>query len=95
MLTVFPQQLSIALKSDGTTRNSLFSPHQKVSEYDQEMSQSQTTDQSTHGTVKKRYSKTCLKRPLKIDKTKVLLENGSLMVESIAECSHWSILQYF
>ena len=34
------------------------------------------------------YSKTCLKRPLEIDKTKVLMKNGSLMkVESIAECS--------
>ena len=33
---------------------------------------------------------------LKTDKTKVLMENGSLMeVESIAECSPWSILQYF
>ena len=33
---------------------------------------------------------------LKIDKTKVLVENGSLMkVKSIAECSPWSILQYF
>ena len=33
---------------------------------------------------------------LKIDKTKVLMENGSFMnVESIAECSPWSILQYF
>ena len=33
---------------------------------------------------------------LKIDKTKVLMGNGSLMkVESIAECSPWSILQYF
>ena len=32
---------------------------------------------------------------LKRDKTKVLIENGSLMkVESIAECSPWSILQY-
>ena len=31
----------------------------------------------------------------KIDKTKILMTNGSLMkVESIAECSHWSILQY-
>ena len=30
-----------------------------------------------------------------IDKTKVLMTNGSLMkVESIAECSLWSILQY-
>ena len=34
--------------------------------------------------------------PLKIDKTEVLKENGSLMKdESIAECSPWSILQYF
>ena len=42
------------------------------------------------------YSKVCLKRPLKIDKTKVLKTNGNLMkVESIAECSSWSILQYF
>ena len=33
---------------------------------------------------------------LKIDKTKVLMEIGSLMkVESIAECSPWSILKYF
>ena len=31
----------------------------------------------------------------KIDKTKILMTNGSLMkVESIAECSRWSILQY-
>ena len=31
----------------------------------------------------------------KIDKTKILMTNGSLMkVESIAECSPWSILQY-
>ena len=42
------------------------------------------------------YSKTCLERPLKIDKTKILMTNGNLMkVESIAECSPWSILQYF
>ena len=33
---------------------------------------------------------------LKKDKTKVLMENGSLIkVKSIAECSPWSILQYF
>ena len=33
---------------------------------------------------------------LKIDKTKVLMEIGSFMeVKSIAECSPWSILQYF
>ena len=32
----------------------------------------------------------------KTDKTKVFITNGSLMkVESIAECSPWSILQYF
>ena len=32
----------------------------------------------------------------KIDKLKILMTNGSLMkVESIAECSPWSILQYF
>ena len=32
----------------------------------------------------------------KIDITKILMTNGSLMkVESIAECSPWSILQYF
>ena len=41
------------------------------------------------------YNKTCLKRPLKIDKTKILMTNGNLMkVESIAECSleHSAIL---
>ena len=32
----------------------------------------------------------------KIDKTKILMTDGSLMmVESIAECSLWSILQIF
>ena len=32
----------------------------------------------------------------KIDKTKIWMTNGSLMkVKSIAECSPWSILQYF
>ena len=32
----------------------------------------------------------------KIDKTKILMTDGSLMtVESIAECSRWSILQNF
>ena len=32
----------------------------------------------------------------KIDKKKVLMADGSLMkVKSIAECSPWSILQYF
>ena len=35
-----------------------------------------------------KYSKTCVKPPLKKDKTKSLMTNGSLMkVESIAECS--------
>ena len=34
------------------------------------------------------YSKTCVKWPLKIDKTKILMTNGSLMkVKSVAECS--------
>ena len=43
-----------------------------------------------------KYSETFVKRPLKIDKTRVLMTNGSLMkVESIAQSSHWSILQYF
>ena len=42
------------------------------------------------------YSKICLKRPLKIGKTKVLKTNGSLMkVESIVEFSPWRNLQYF
>ena len=32
----------------------------------------------------------------KIEKTMILMTNGSIMkVESIAECSPWSILQYF
>ena len=40
--------------------------------------------------------KPALSGHLKIDKTKVLMENGSLMkVKSIAECSLCSILQYF
>ena len=50
---------------------------------------------------KRQHSKGILVKPvlsghLKIDKIKVLMESGSLMkVESIAECSPWSILQYF
>ena len=37
---------------------------------------------------KMKYINTCLSGQLKIDKTKVLMESGSLMkVESIAECS--------
>ena len=39
--------------------------------------------------------KPLVKQPLKIDKTRILMKNGSLMkVESIAECSPQSILQY-
>ena len=42
------------------------------------------------------YSETRLNRPLKNRQTKILMTNGSLMkVESIAECSNGSILQYF
>ena len=43
------------------------------------------------------YSKTCLKLPFKNRQNKGFLKtNVSLMnVESIAECSLWSILQYF
>ena len=40
-----------------------------------------------------RYSKTCEKRPLKINKTMILMTNGSLMkVENIAECSEHSAI---
>ena len=43
-----------------------------------------------------KHGKTSLKQPLKIDKTKILMTNGRLMhVKIIAECSPWSILQYF
>ena len=43
-----------------------------------------------------KYSKTCVKRPLKNRQNKDLLANGSLMkVESVAECSLWNILQTF
>ena len=42
------------------------------------------------------YSETCLKQSLKNRQNKILMTSGSLMkVESIAECSHWSILHYF
>ena len=51
---------------------------------------------TVYSTFSSKYSKTCLKRPLKNRQTKILMTNGSLMkVESIAECSPWSILQYF
>ena len=42
------------------------------------------------------YSNTCEKRPLKKDTIHISMTNNSLMmVESISECSPWSILQYF
>ena len=42
------------------------------------------------------YSKICVKRPLKIDKTKILLTYGNLVkIVSIAECVPWSIIHYF
>ena len=48
------------------------------------------------GTNKPFTVKLVLSGHSKIDKTKTLMTNGSLMkVESIAECSPWSILQYF
>ena len=44
--------------------------------------------------VGSQYSKICLKQPLKKDKTKIVITNGSLMmIKSIAECS--PILLYF
>ena len=47
-------------------------------------------------TAESKYSKTCVKRPLKNRQNKILMTNGRLMkVRSIAECSPWSILQYF
>ena len=49
-----------------------------------------------NGAFKNNTVKPVLSGHLKIDKTKVLMENGSLMkIESIAKCSRWSILQYF
>ena len=40
--------------------------------------------------------KTCVKRPVKNRQNKDLNDKCSLMkVKSIAECSPWSILQYF
>ena len=45
---------------------------------------------------KHKYNKTCVKWPIKNRQTMLLITNGSLMkVVSIAECSPWSILQYF
>ena len=58
-------------------------------------------NESTNSTKQKvhvccQYRKTCLKATEKKDKTKILITIGSLMkVERIAECSPWSILQYF
>ena len=54
---------------------------------------SSSTKQTVH--VDCQYSKTCLKQSLQKDKTKILINNGSLMkVKRIAECSLQSILQY-
>ena len=70
----------------------------KISHFNKKYS---SYSESTNSTKQKvhvgcQYSKACLKQPLKKDKTKTLITNGSLMkVEGIAECSLWSILQYF
>ena len=48
------------------------------------------------GLDKKNTVKPVLSGHLKIDKTKILMTDTSLMkVQSVAECSPWSILQYF
>ena len=41
------------------------------------------------------YSKTCLKRTLKTDKTKILMTDGSLIKSKALQNAPWSILQYF
>ena len=65
--------------------------NKKYSAYSESMN---TTKQKIH--VGSQYSKACLKQPLKKDKTIILIINGSLMkVETVAECSLWSILQSF
>ena len=47
-----------------------------------------STKQKVH--VGSQNSKTCLKQPLKNDKTKILIANGNLMkVKRIAECSQY------
>ena len=60
--------------------------------------------QETRGNLTNFFWKKNTKNPVKpvlsshskIEKTKILMANGSLMkAESIAECSPWSILQYF
>ena len=54
------------------------------------------TDEIIPGYQSWTYSQPVLSGHSKIDKTKILMINGSLMVvESITECSPWSILQYF
>ena len=46
--------------------------------------------------LKKNTVKPVVSGHSKIDKTRMLITNGTLMkVKSIAECSPWSILQYF
>ena len=49
-----------------------------------------------HLSRKQSTVKPVLKGHSKVDKTKILMTNGSIMkVESIAECSPWSILHHF
>ena len=50
----------------------------------------------SHGKVKRATVKPVKASTQKKDKTNILMTDGSLMkVKSIAECSPWSILQYF
>ena len=57
--------------------------NKKYSSYSQSTN---STKQKVH--IGSQYSKICLKQPLKKDKTKIFITNGSLTkVERIAECS--------
>ena len=73
----------------------------KKSHFNKNMIKYSSYSESTNSTKQKvhvgcQYSKPGLKQPLKKDKTKFLITNGSLTkVERTAECSPWSILQYF
>ena len=86
----------ITFQGSGPSGPILFSCEKShfIKKYSSYSESTNSTKQKVH--IGNQYSKTCLKQPLKKDKTEILLTNVSLIkVERIAEYSPWSILQYF
>ena len=67
-----------------------------IKKYSSYSESTNSTKQKVGSQYGSQYSETCFMQPLNKDITKILIRNGGLIkVKRIAECSPWSILQYF